>query len=142
MVKRAIAAALISLTFSCNNGPFLEPRNVDWKEEWQKNSDKLKSLNREILLNIDNKYEHGNNEFPDNFSFPFDQGFYVDYGKTDSLSDTANISIRYYIDRGLMDHFSAFIFTKDTVEIKQFEGQISRKENDFKLEPNWYIIND
>ena len=135
--KTIIFATVLS---SCT--PFGESREVDWKKEWKEHANELKNLTREIKENRQVKYQMGNNEFPSNFSYPFDEGFYIGYGSRDSLIDSNNISIRYYINRGLLDHFSAFIYTKDSTEINQLERKIQERTNDFKIEDNWYIIND
>jgi hypothetical protein len=133
---------MILFLFSCNLGRAFQPRKVDWQKEWQKNGNNLKALTQEILSGKNNLYKIGNNEFPNNFKYPFDEGFYIEYRNRENIIDTTSISIRYYIDRGLLEHFSGFIFTKDLTEIQILDSQVRRNENDFKLEPNWYIIND
>jgi len=119
-----------------------EPRNIDWKNEWKKNGRSLKDLTREIIENREGKFKMGNNEFPDSFGFPFDEGFYIGYGNRDTLVDTNRISIRYYVDRGLLDHFSAFIYTKDSTEIRELQLKVQQLAGDFKIEDNWYMVND
>jgi hypothetical protein len=127
---------------SCDPVPSFGPREVDWKEEWNTNSDKLKALSKEILSNSNRTYKPGNNEFPKGFSYPFDEGFHIAYSKNDSIIDAASISVKFYIDRGLLDHYSAFIFTNDSFDIRKMDLKIKDSTNDFKLEPNWYMIND
>jgi hypothetical protein len=130
------AIILLFLLSACN--PFSGPRNVDWKKEWEKHASELKSLTKEVKENKEAKYQVGNNSF----SYPFNDGFYIGYGSRDTLIDTNNISIRYYVDRGLLDHFSAFIYTRDSSEIKELEVKVQQGGNDFKIEDNWYMIND
>jgi hypothetical protein len=135
---------LTVLIYSCN--PFPGPRNVDWKKEWDKNQSKLKQLALDILRDGGKNYNVGINSFPNEFEYPFDDGFaispvYVNGGVTDSL-DTKNITIKFYVDRGLLDHYSAIIFTNDSSAIGEFDRSVENGGNDFKIEPGWYMIND
>jgi hypothetical protein len=128
---------------SCN--PFPGPRNIDWKKEWKNNQTKLKALTQDILKQVNKKYTAGINEFPDNFDYPFDDGFsirtpFVNNGN--EKIDINNITITFYVDRGLLDHYSAFIFTNDSSSIDEFDRNVLNGGNDFKIESNWYMIND
>ena len=102
----------------------------------------MKELADEIRNNKDQKYHFGNNSFPERFSYPFDDGFFINYGRPASAVDPNHISIRFYLDRGLMDHFSAFIYTNDPDEIAMLDEKVKQAANDYKLETNWYIVND
>ncbi len=128
------------MLISCN--PLEGPREIDWKKEWEENGSSLKNLTQEIKGNREGKYQMGNNSFPGSFDYPFDEGFYIGYGSRDTLIDTNKISIRYYVDRGLLDHFSAFIYTKDSSEIKELEIKVQQGGNDYRIEDNWYMVND
>ena len=135
--------SLIIFFTSCN--PFPEPRKIDWKKEWEKNQIKLRALANDILIQGSKKYTTGINDFPSDFHYPFNDGFaislpYSSYGR-DTI-DTQNITITFYVDRGLLDHYSAIIFTNDSTDIKEFDRNVENGGNDFKIEPNWYMIND
>lgn len=49
-------------------------------------------------------------------------------------------TITFFIDRGLLDHYTAFIYTDDPLKIKEFDTEISkpRSVNDYKITDNWY----
>ena len=141
MIKNWIRTLFLAIILaSCNS--FEGPREIDWKKEWKENASKLKNLTREIIANKEGKYKMGNNVFPDGFDYPFDEGFYIGYRHQDTLIDTNRISIRYYVDRGLLDHFSAFIYTKDSTEIKELAFKVQQHAGDYKIEDNWYMVND
>ena len=122
------------------------PRIVDYKTVWNEQSKELKLLVKKIKT--DGNYEWGNHNFPDNFNYPFDDGFHVKYvydetGKAINL-DSKNLTITFYTDRGLMDHFSAFIYTNDLKVIEQLNEQAKYDEDDenVKLEEHWYYIKE
>lgn len=99
--------------FSGSSNPFPGPRKIDWEKEWEKNESKLKALTADILAQGSNKYKTGINDFPKGFSYPFDDGFAISrtYDTTGvNTINTKRITITYYVDRGLLDHYSAFIF--------------------------------
>jgi hypothetical protein len=54
------------------------------------------------------------------------------------------VSVEFYIDIGFLDHYNAFLYTNDPVEIKDLDNKIARKEKYIyinKLEDNWYRLN-
>jgi len=137
LVKVVVLVIVIN---SCN--PLGRPREIDWKKEWNKSGQELKILTQEIKENKGGRYQMGNNDFPGSFDYPFDEGFFIGYESHDTLIDTTKISIRYYVDRGLLDHFSAFIYTKNSSEIRELDIKVRQGANDYKIEDNWYMIND
>lgn len=122
---------IILLLISC----FPKPRNIDWKNEWINNENKLKLLAEYVQLDSTGEYNSGNFDYPNSFNYPFDQGFYVN--KTNE-----HLTIKFYLDRGIVDHYSAFIYTNDSVLIKTLNNKTQKQENDFKIENHWDIIND
>lgn len=122
------------------------PRDTDYKTVWNEQGKELKVLVKQIKSN--GTYEWGNHDFPNNFEYPFDDGFHLSFGYDDSgkaiQSDNKNLMIKFYTDRGLMDHFSAFIYTNDKKEIEQLDEQTKQDKNDkdVKLEEHWYYIQD
>lgn len=56
-------------------------------------------------------------------------------------NDTA-LTVMFYTDRGLVDHYSAFIYSNDSTQIQELEEKVMRGGNDFKKEANWYFIHD
>jgi len=123
---------------SCN--PLPGPRHINWEKEWEKNETKLKDLAQDILLQGSKKYTIGNNDFPDTFDYPFDEGFAIS-SSIDSI-DKKKITITFYLDRGLLDHYSAFIFSNDSSALVEFNRNVENGGNDFRIEPNWYVVND
>jgi len=50
------------------------------------------------------------------------------------------ITVTFYIDRGFIDHYSAFIYTTDTIRMKRFDGRVKAYETNKKIDDNWYRI--
>ena len=125
---------LIIILFSCS--PFPSPRNIDGKKIWKQYSLELKKIVGEILKEKPSKnFQLENRKFSASFDYPFDQGYSV--SKKDS-----NLQITFYLDRGLLDHYSAIIFTDNEQELSNYNKKIKENGNDFKLEENWFLIND
>lgn len=126
---------ILILFFYTSCGSFIEgPREFDWETEWEINSHDLKGLLVDIKTHSD-KFKNGNNDFPDEFDYPFDQGFYL-------KKENDYITVKFYLDRGLLDHYSAFVYTDDPIKINRLESKVKLDGNDHKLENNWYCIND
>jgi hypothetical protein len=141
-----IRLSILTILFTACN-PFPAPRNVDWKKEWEKNQTKLKLLAKDILEEGSRKYTQGINEYPKNFDDPFNDGFLIssNFSDTRTVTDTFDrkkITITFYVDRGLSDHYSAIVYTNDSTVIHSNEMNVENGGNDFKIEPNWYMIND
>ncbi|MCU7492344.1 MAG: hypothetical protein HF308_09975 [Ignavibacteria bacterium] len=59
----------------------------------------------------------------------------IEYGKDKS------VTVEFYISRGFLDHYSAFVYTEDLEKIKEFEDMIKRNgHGNKKLENNWYRV--
>lgn len=52
------------------------------------------------------------------------------------------VTITFYTDQGLNDHYSGFVYTNDSTEIETLDAKVKAGGNDFRLEPNWYLIHD
>lgn len=129
--------------FVCSCNPFPTARGIDLKKEWAKNSEKLKELAQRIAKDP-SSFQLGINDFPDDFDYPFDDGYFLDnqshqtgQGKADST-----VTIKFYTDRGLLDHYSAIVYTNNANAISALDANVANGGNDFKLEENWYAIND
>ena len=57
------------------------------------------------------------------------------------LKDTF-VTMIFYTDTGLLDHYSGFVYTNDTSDIQMFDKEVENGGNDFKLQKNWYLINN
>ncbi|MEN9398981.1 MAG: hypothetical protein RL632_82 [Bacteroidota bacterium] len=120
------------------------PRNVDYKTVWNEQGKELKVLVKTIKTN--GNVQRGNHDFPNNFDDPFNDGFHLSYGCDDTGKaiqlDDKNMTINFYTDRGLMEHFSAFIYTNDPKVIVHLDEETNRDktDEDVKLEAHWYYI--
>lgn len=118
------------------------PRNIDWETEWSKHHVQLEKLKNDILKKGDQKYNLGNNDFPREFEYPFDDGFSINCYNGNSGIDSKKITIKFYMDRGLLDHYSAIVFTNDSAVIAEMDENVKNEGNDFKIKQNWYAVND
>ena len=114
-----------------------EPRNVNSNEVWIQYEEKLKYLTSSVELD---SYENGIYDFPQQFDYPFDEGY--SFRKGNDSGDTLCVTIKYYTDRKLLDHYSAFIYTTDTIFGSTLEERIKNKDDSvYKIEADWYYIN-
>lgn len=61
-----------------------------------------------------------------------------------NYNPAGSITVTFYIDRGFIDHYSAFIYTTDTSRIKEFEARTKSEWNrtNKKMDENWYRISE
>lgn len=54
-----------------------------------------------------------------------------------------SITVTFYINRGFLDHYSAFVYSDDSVTIKELEGRVTEqpKPGNEKLDIHWYKVN-
>jgi len=52
------------------------------------------------------------------------------------------VTITFYTDAGINDHYSGFVFTNDSDEIEHLDRKVEARGNDFKLQPNWYQVHE
>lgn len=51
------------------------------------------------------------------------------------------ITVTFYINRGFLDHYSAFVYTTDSTKLNQFNAWITSKSNKVSaLDKHWYRI--
>ncbi|MBI3233746.1 MAG: hypothetical protein HYZ42_06840 [Bacteroidetes bacterium] len=140
MRKLTYIFLILILHTSCSLFP--GPREIEWKTEWSKHHVQLEQLKNDILITGDRKYNQGNNDFPDEFEYPFDDGFSINCYNGNQGIDTKKITITFYMDRGLLDHYSAIVFTNDSIVIAEMDENVKNEGNDFNIKQNWYVIND
>jgi hypothetical protein len=105
---------------------------LDWKLRLkERNLIVQKALNGEIK-----DYKLKMKSFP-----PISNGgneVFIDYRPEGS------ITVTFYIDRGFIDHYSAFIFTTDSSRIRQFDARTKSDWNktNKKIDNNWYRISE
>lgn len=109
--------------------------DLDWKMNYEKRQ-KIVSLAKKRKLNsiTDRIYA-----IPDSLTlFPFFKPNEVIIEKQkDSF-----VTMLFYTDRGLLDHYSGFIYSNDSIELKVLEENVKNGGNDVRLENNWYQIHD
>jgi hypothetical protein len=57
--------------------------------------------------------------------------------KTDS-----SLTVLFYTDYGLMDHYSAFIYSNDSSDLIQLNEQVRYGGKDYKISENWFEVNE
>jgi len=52
------------------------------------------------------------------------------------------VTVEFYINRGLLDHYSAFVFTNDSQEISRINKEIRARQSPMfrQLKENWYRV--
>ncbi len=53
------------------------------------------------------------------------------------------ITVEFFINRGFLDHYSAFVFTTDPAKITELEDKVKTdkdKQDNKKLDSNWYRV--
>lgn len=70
--------------------------------------------------------------------FPFDKSNEV---SIQTLKDTT-VTLTFYTDRGLVDHYSGFIYTNEPEDMKSFDEKVKKGGNNSSKEANWYYISE
>lgn len=52
------------------------------------------------------------------------------------------VTVTFFTDRGILDHYSAFIYSNDSAEIKRLDEKVKTGGNEYKKETGWYFIHD
>jgi len=58
-------------------------------------------------------------------------------------SDRGKLTVEFYINRGFLDHYSAFVYTDDSEKIKELEEHMSYKKGlhiNKQLDEHWYRV--
>jgi hypothetical protein len=58
-------------------------------------------------------------------------------------TDTGKLTVEFYINRGFLDHYSAFVYTDDAEKIKELENHISYEKGNHinkQLDEHWYRV--
>ncbi|NHA05169.1 hypothetical protein G7092_15275 [Mucilaginibacter sp. HC2] len=62
------------------------------------------------------------------------------YGLNIRDSAKGTVSVEFYIDRGFIDHYSAFLYTDDIEEIKALDKAVIKDHIFKKFDENWYRV--
>jgi hypothetical protein len=57
--------------------------------------------------------------------------------------DSGAVTIEFYINRGFLDHYSAFVYSNDSTKIQELDERAKRETGEHineKLEDNWYRV--
>ncbi|TKK64589.1 hypothetical protein FC093_22225 [Ilyomonas limi] len=108
---------------------------IDWNTNYKKRQ-KIVSLAKQNKLNNIGGYLYA---IPDSLALsPSCKGKMISIEKQ---KDTL-ITITFYTDRGLIDHYSGFVYTNDPTDMENFEERLKEGGNDTKMEKNWYFIHE
>jgi len=109
--------------------------NFDWKSNYKKRQ-KIVELAKEKKL----EHVRGRTfKFPKSLTlFPFIKSNTV---AIDHQIDTS-LTITFYTDTGINDHYSGFVYSNDSTQIKILNDKVKLGGNDLKKEENWYFIHD
>lgn len=111
--------------------------NMD-RLDWRVNLGKRRAI---VELAKQNKLQNDSGNIyliPDSLSlFPF-----KDNRLTVEGTPGSTFTIKFYTDRGLLDHYSAFIYTNDPERLDELNHKAINGGNDHKMEEGWYFIND
>ena len=58
-------------------------------------------------------------------------------------ADSGKVTVEFYINRGFLDHYSAFVYTDETAKIKELEDRMSYQKGQHinkKLGEHWYRV--
>jgi hypothetical protein len=127
----AITATAFYLVYFAMTSDNLD--NLDWKINYKKRQEIVRLAKDKKLKNVGGQTYR----IPTALTlFPYikSNDVFIDYQNDTTITTT------FYTDRGLVDHYSAFIYTNDTTQIKKFEEKVKRGGNDLKKDKNWYFI--
>jgi hypothetical protein len=60
-----------------------------------------------------------------------------------SQSPSGQVTVTFYINRGFLDHYSAFVYTTQPEEMESLEEQTTRRKGNHvnkKLSDNWFRV--
>src|SRR5690554_1165640 len=122
----AILIGMISLFFGST---------ITEKLDWKLRMNERKSIINKIADGDIKDYKAKMNNFP-----PISNG-----GNeiiVDKRENENNMTVTFYIDRGFVDHYSAYIYSTDSTTIRDLEEKIEHRNNktNKKLKDNWYRI--
>lgn len=104
------------------------------KLDWQINKDR-----RISIVSLVKKGELADEQIPDSLKLWMNcsPNEFVIKKKTDST-----LTVLFYTDFGLLDHYSGFFYSDDPVDLKELNRNVLNGGNDFKISENWYRISD
>ena len=114
----------------------LTPNDLD-EYDWKTNYSKREKI---VALAKGNKLKEVRGSgyaIPDSLSlFPF-------FKSNEVLIETSRdtiVTVLFYTDRGLLDHYAGFVYTNDSTDMRKFDEQVQDGGKDKKLQPNWYLV--
>ncbi|UCS91952.1 hypothetical protein KZP23_14605 [Echinicola marina] len=133
----------IGLTFLIGSFTLIFGESLIEKLDWN-----LRKNDREVIIELikedkiqpNGKYNNGIAKLS-NWNFPpiSNGGNEITIYKTES----SKVTVEFYINRGFLDHYSAFVYTNDTEKIKELEEHMSYQKGlqlNKKLDENWYRV--
>lgn len=105
-----------------------------YKLDWYVNKEK-----REKIVELTKNGKLENQKIPDSLKLSLNcspNEFRIQK-KTDST-----ITILFYTDFGLNDHYSGFVYSNDPLDLKQLNENVLNGGNDNKITENWFELNE
>jgi len=103
---------------------------IDWKINKQK---------RERIVELVKNGKIKNEKIPDSLTLSLNcspNEFRIQK-KTDST-----VTILFYTDFGLLDHYSGFVYSNNPLDLTRLNRNVLDGGNDYKINENWFEIND
>lgn len=137
VILGAVAVLVITFTLLVPYliGSAIGPRDLDAAEIWARDSAQLQRLTAAIRTDS-LRFPAGSHDFPEGFRYPFDEGYSI----ARSGAGSSPVTITYYLDRGLLDHYSAIIYTNDAADIRRYDQYAGAGRKSRRLDRNWYLI--
>jgi hypothetical protein len=113
---------------------FFIDREKIHKLDWDINKEK-----RETIIELIKEGKIKDEKIPDSLELRLNcssDEFHIQT-KTDS-----SLTVLFYTDYGLLDHYSAFIYSNDSNDLIQLNEQVRNGGNDYKINENWFEVND
>ena len=126
---------IIGITF-CLVYFIMTPVNLDeldWTINYNKRQSILKLAEERQLKNLSGTTYR--------IPFPLTLFPYIKSNDIDiHYSNDNSLTIKFYTDRGLLDNYSAFVYSSDAVQIEELNHRVRHGFYDSKKEANWYYI--
>lgn len=109
-------------------------KNKIYKLDWELNRN-----NRETIIELIKNRKLTDQKIPDSLRLKMNcsPNEFKIQTKTDST-----LTVLFYTDFGLNDHYSGFIYSNDSFDLKQLNEKVINGGNDYKISENWFELNE
>jgi len=108
---------------------------MDWNRNYYKRQEIVRLAKEKKLANVYGsiyKIPHSLHLFP----YFKSREINIQYNADETLT------ITFFTDRGLLDHYSGFIYSNNKEMVESLDEKVKEGGNDYKKEMNWYFIHD